>query len=108
MGSPICTSDFQQANFGSSTCDLLTQLLLTNEKLYKFFKWMLGEDCKLTPEFGAELLEMFAPIGSTFWSPIDLTLDTETWVKCDGAEYDKVGIYAKLYAAVGDTWGKDP
>ena len=90
-------------NWGSAVCDLLRGLLLTNEKLATFWGWMFGDDCKLTPEFGAELIEMLAPIGSGFWAPVDLVgIDEEVWVKCNGQFLLKAGTYAKLYTALGN------
>src|SRR5262245_22936008 len=109
MSSPVCPADFQKANFGSSTCDLLTQLLLTNEKLYKFFSWMFDPTtCKLTPEFVAEFQGVLQPIGSVIWSPVPLTFPDgeEQWVEANGRYLDKED-YPELFAVYGTTFGGD-
>lgn len=116
MASPICPSSWNKANFGSSVCDLLKSLLLTNDRLRQFFEWMFNThpqtgECHLSEKFGVELVQMFTPIGSTFWTPIEIPpkyLDEEVWVLCNGQELAKVGIYAKLYDIVGDRWGQAP
>src|SRR6188508_1749689 len=108
--SPICPEDFQKANFGSSTCDLLTQLLLTNDKLLQFFSWMFDpETCRLSEDFVAEFQGTLQPIGSVIWSPVVLTspnIDAKEWVEANGDLVSKTD-YPQLYALYGNKFGED-
>ena len=106
MGSPVCKKDWAPVNWGSSVCDLLRGLLLTNERLYSWFGWMFGDDCKLTPEFGAEMVQLLQPIGSVIWSPVPLTLDPVEWVEADGRMLKK-DDYQKLFAIYQTSFGGD-
>lgn len=99
---PICAGSFQKANWSSAVCDLLQNLLLLNDKLFSFFSWMFtptSGECHLSPAFGAELVEMMTPIGSTFWSPFPIDVDASVWVPCEGQPVKKKD-FPKLYEVV--------
>lgn len=103
MSSPVCPNDWAKINFGESVCEVLTELIRTNDKLLKFFSWMLDPDtCKISPDFVREFLEVLQPVGSGFWSPVERT-DTDflqpsaVWVPARGQSLARVGTYAKLF-----------
>lgn len=119
MSSPVCPESWNKVSFGSSVCDVLTELVKTNDKLKMFFGWMFDANCKISQDFVREFLEMFSPIGSGFWTPLrlpeklidnssDLGIDPEVYVEADGRKLPKAGIYAKLYSIVGDTFAPTP
>src|SRR5678815_2026410 len=103
--SPICPDSWNPMNWGSSVCDLLKNLLLTNDKLSKFFSWLFTTDgsCKISADFGAQLVQMMTPIGSTFWSPVEM--DSKViplgWLPCDGRNTYSKDEYPKLFEVIG-------
>jgi Phage Tail Collar Domain len=106
--SPICPKDFEQANFGKATCDLLTQLLLTNEKLSKFFSWAFDENCRLSADFVAEFRTTLQPIGSVIWFPCHWPppqRNVKEWVEADGQMLNKEE-FAELFKLYGTSFGE--
>jgi len=109
--SPVCPEAFKEVNWGSDVCALLRNLLLTNQKLGAFFEWMFkppGDPpaapvvpCNLSTQFAAQLIGLANPIGSGFWSAIDLDLDPKEWVEATGQSVLREGDYANLYKVFG-------
>src|SRR6187401_549250 len=109
--SPVCPEAFKEVNWGSDVCALLRNLLLTNQKLGAFFEWMFkppGDPpaapvvpCNLSTQFAAQLIGLANPIGSGFWSAIDLDLDPREWVEAKGQAVLREGDYANLYKVFG-------
>ena len=103
--SPVCPNKFDQANFNGDLCSLMQQLLLTNDKLHAFFKWMFNQEpdgCQLSAAFAAGLVGLSMPIGGGFWSLYDMSLDLEEWVPADGRSLAKEGVYKPLHIAFGE------
>jgi microcystin-dependent protein len=104
MPSTVCPDAFDKTKFSSSVCDLLKMLLLTNDRLKEFFNWMFNTStsgvCTISERFAEDLVDLLPPIGSGFWAPFLMTVDSDVWVICDGEKIPR-DKYKKLFEAFG-------
>lgn len=104
MPSPITAEDFDNQSQTGSVCDLFTAKLLNNSKIKTLLEYLFDVDGNITVDFASDLVDLLEPIGLYKLSPVDLSLDVDVWLKCEGQAVSRT-TYAKLFAKLGTTFG---
>lgn len=104
MPAPIKPSDLCSAvpSATSSLCDRIQAVFLRMPRLLcEFFTYMLNEDGTLTDTFIRDVAAI--PVGMIM--PRASSAVPFGWLLCNGAEVDRAGSYAALFAVIGTQHG---
>lgn len=104
MNSPVTGSDFDPSAQSTSLCEAFRRKLLNNGLIKTLLDYLFLSDGRLNPDFAEQFVDLLQPVGSIQFLASDTGVDSDVWLRCDGAVVSRT-TYAALFEKIGTTYG---